>query len=216
MLIFKYEKNFPSAFAGHTDTLRTMTHIFRRAKCNVSYSNGFNPHMELYFSPALPLGAESDAEYVAAKMECEPDMLGRLNAVSCEGIRFVAAYLADVNVASVADAATYRVCCKNLGTFARELKSDRYVIEYEEKGAAVSKDVSDRIFDVRVIDSDTFDVTLACGNINLRCDRLVNHMRGKHDVCSDYSIRKTQTFAKNICMDEYLLANGKLIETSNV
>ena len=54
MVILKFEKTSTAALAAHVDTLRAVTYIFRRAGLEVEYSQGYNPHMELGFSPAIP------------------------------------------------------------------------------------------------------------------------------------------------------------------
>ena len=82
--------------------------------------------------------------------------------------------------------------------------ADNYAITYDEKGQQVTKVVRDKIFDLQVIDDDTFVVTLACGNVNLRCDRLVNHLLVVNNLTADYQIVKTQMLVGNIYMDSYL------------
>ena len=204
MLVIKYSKTYPASYAGHTDTLRTIGRIFRRAGANVQYSQGFNPHMELYFSPALPVGVDSTAEYLAVKMDLEENLLDRLNQFSPKGLTFTQVWQKQVNVAAVVTGATYRVVCKGLSQYASQILDHDYAITYDEKGQQVTKVVRDKIFDLQVIDDDTFLVTLACGNVNLRCDRLVNHLLGVNNLTADYQIVKTQMLVGNIYMDSYL------------
>ncbi len=204
MLVIKYSKTYPASFAGHTDTLRTIGRIFRRAGAKVQYSQGFNPHMELYFSPALPVGVDSNAEYLAVKMENEENLLDRLNQVSPPGICFLQLWEKQVNVAAVVTSAKYVVKCKGLSAFASQILQPDYAITYEEKGNQTTKVVSDKIFSLQVVDEDTFQVTLACGNTNLRCDRLVGYLLASNNLASDYQITKVTTYTNGVDMDQFL------------
>ena len=204
MLVIKYSKTYPASFAGHTDTLRTIGRIFRRAGANVEYSKGFNPHMELYFSPALPVGIDSQDEYLAVKMELENNLLDRLNQVSPPGICFLQLWEKQVSVSAVVTGATYQVNCKGLGKFAHQILQPDYAITYEEKGNPTTKVVADKIFALQVVDEDTFVVTLACGNVNLRCDRLVNNLLAVNGLNQDYQIVKLQTQSNGVPMEQFL------------
>lgn len=204
MLVIKYSKTYPASYAGHTDTLRTIGRIFRRAGANVEYSKGFNPHMELYFSPALPVGVDSHAEYLAVKMEMEENLLDRLNAFSPKGLTFTQMWEKQVSVSAIVTSATYQVKCKGLSAYACQILAENYAITYEEKGAEVTKVVRDKIYNLTIVDDDTFLVTIACGNVNLRCDRLVNHLIKVNNLPVDYQIVKTETQTNGINFDIYL------------
>ncbi|MDD4291801.1 MAG: TIGR03936 family radical SAM-associated protein [Clostridia bacterium] len=67
MIVLKYEKTYPSSMVSHIDTVRLMNRIIRRSGIDIAYSAGFNPHMEIFFSPALSLGVESVCEMMAIK-----------------------------------------------------------------------------------------------------------------------------------------------------
>ena len=58
MLVVKYTKLYPLSAISHIDLLKVFQRIIRRAKVKVAYSQGFNPHMKIYFSPPVPLGDE--------------------------------------------------------------------------------------------------------------------------------------------------------------
>lgn len=59
----RYAKKGLLRFLGHLDTVRSIEFMLRRTRVPVCYSGGFSPRMRLHFSPPLPLGAESRAEY---------------------------------------------------------------------------------------------------------------------------------------------------------
>lgn len=205
MIILKFEKTSTAALAAHVDTLRAVTYIFRRAGLPVQYSNGFNPHMELGFSAPLALGVESVCEYVSAKMDNAEDVLQRLNAVSPQGIKFTKAFCATVNLAAVVNRATYCVEALGIGNVIEQILAPNYAITYMERGNAVTKDVSSRIFSARKVDADAALVTLAVGNDNLRPDRLVCHLQNAHDLSGDYKITKIQSYVGDVPTDDYLL-----------
>ncbi len=204
MLVIKYSKTYPASYAGHTDTLRTIGRIFGRAGAKVEYSKGFNPHMELYLSPALPVGVDSNAEYVAVKMEMEDNLLDRLNQFSPSGLTFTKIWQKQASVFALVTSATYKVTCTGLAQYASQILADNYAITYQEKGVEVTKVVRDKILDLAVVDDDTFFVTLACGNVNLRCDRLVNHLLRANGLDLDYHVVKTETQTNGVNLDDYL------------
>lgn len=204
MIILKFEKTSTAALAAHVDTLRAVTYIFRRANVDVQYSNGYNPHMELGFSAPLALGVESVCEYVSAKADNSFDLLERLNAVCPQGIRFTKAFCCNVNIAAIVNRATYRVEAQGIGNVAEEILAENYSITYLERGATVTKDVSSRIFAARKVDDNTALVTLACGNDNLRPDRLVAHLQNAHNLSGDYKITKIESYVDDAKTDEYL------------
>ena len=55
----KYKKEDLMIFISHLDLQRLLQRAFRRAKINLSYSEGFNPHPKMSYGNALALGVES-------------------------------------------------------------------------------------------------------------------------------------------------------------
>jgi len=62
--VIRYAKTGPMRFLGHRDLIRTFHRAFRRGGLQTAYSQGFHPHPKLRFSPPLPVGVESVAEYL--------------------------------------------------------------------------------------------------------------------------------------------------------
>ncbi len=60
----RYARRGLQRFVGHLDNSRNMEFMLRRSRLPVVHSAGFNSRMRLHFSPALPLGVESEAEYL--------------------------------------------------------------------------------------------------------------------------------------------------------
>ena len=59
-----YSKQGDIRFLSHLEVIQLFFQAFRRAGVNLHYSQGFNPVPKASFSPALPLGTESLAEYL--------------------------------------------------------------------------------------------------------------------------------------------------------
>ena len=51
MLVVEYTKEYPISVISHIDLLRVFHRIIRRVGIKVAYSQGFNPHMKVFFSP---------------------------------------------------------------------------------------------------------------------------------------------------------------------
>src|SRR5690606_33558809 len=60
----RYAKFGPARFASHLDLGRALGRALRRAGLPVAYSQGFHPLPKMAFGPPLPVGVESEAEFV--------------------------------------------------------------------------------------------------------------------------------------------------------
>ncbi|PIE57472.1 MAG: B12-binding domain-containing radical SAM protein [Desulfobulbus propionicus] len=58
-----YSRNDDSRFYGHLEILQLVFRVLQRSGLPVLFSQGFNPSPKVSFSPALPLGMESDVEF---------------------------------------------------------------------------------------------------------------------------------------------------------
>lgn len=205
MIILKYTKQYPASLAGHVDTLRTVAHILRRANCKVDYSKGFNPHMELVFSPALSLGIESLCEYVWVSTQ-DYDAIMQLNKYCPPAFKFVKWWQVDgtVNLPSIIDSAQYNVCCANLSKAIPNNITQNYIMSVPSKSGMTDKDIAERILAVKAVDKDNVEFKLACGNTNLRCDLLVKNLLDNANIADDYSILKTCAYVGQTDADTYL------------
>ncbi len=59
-----YAKQGDIRFLSHLEVIQVFFRAFRRAGIKLHYSHGFNPVPKVSFSPALPVGTESLAEYL--------------------------------------------------------------------------------------------------------------------------------------------------------
>lgn len=68
LIRIKFAKGEELRFLSHLDLMRTVQRIFRRARLPLAYSQGFNPHPKIAYSPALPVGVTSDTEYLDVEL----------------------------------------------------------------------------------------------------------------------------------------------------
>jgi radical SAM family uncharacterized protein/radical SAM-linked protein len=61
---FHYQSTGRARFISHLELIQLFFRTFRRADLPLNFSHGFNPTPKVSFSPALPLGTESLAEYL--------------------------------------------------------------------------------------------------------------------------------------------------------
>lgn len=212
MITIKYTKTFPANLLSHVDTLRALQRTFRRAGINLDYSQGFNPHMLLFMSPPLTLGTASFCEYVTAQTPAA-DISGiadLFNRYAPAGIRASEAFYTEKNprLAAKITAAEYILTADGLGAGLKGFSLPSvYEITYSERGEQKTKDVGDMIYSVWAQDNNNVLVRLACGNKNLKADRLLRFWCGELGL--DYAraqIQKTGMFAGDIEIDGYLAA----------
>jgi radical SAM-linked protein len=93
-VVLTYKKADPARWLSHLDLIRMLERAIRRAQSPVTYSQGFNPRPRLSFGPPLPLGATSDAELLAIRLDqpVDPsDLVASLNAQLPPGIEITEA-----------------------------------------------------------------------------------------------------------------------------
>ncbi|MBI5043173.1 MAG: TIGR03960 family B12-binding radical SAM protein [Nitrospirae bacterium] len=64
----KYTRTGKLRFLSHLELMTAIIRTFRRTDIPVAYSKGFTAHPKLSFGPALPVGTESDSEYLDAEL----------------------------------------------------------------------------------------------------------------------------------------------------
>ena len=79
----EYQRIDRARFLSHLEMLQVFFRAFRRAGLPLHFSQGFNPSPKVSFSPALPLGTESLAEFLFVNLyktlpDCE-DWMKKLN-----------------------------------------------------------------------------------------------------------------------------------------
>jgi len=85
-----YAKEGPAKYLSGLEIQSLWGRVFRRAGLPLSYSQGYNPSPKLSMSPALPVGAESEVEFLEAEFALPvpaADVRGKLAPQLPEGIR---------------------------------------------------------------------------------------------------------------------------------
>ncbi|MDO4815439.1 MAG: TIGR03936 family radical SAM-associated protein [Bacillota bacterium] len=96
-----FSKTGRAVYISHLDLMRTLTRAFKRADCNLKYSEGFNPHPNISIAMPLSVGAESVCEILDFKLldDMEPEeILKRLKTQLPEGISALEVYQSDRKV----------------------------------------------------------------------------------------------------------------------
>lgn len=195
----KYKKEDEMIFISHLDLQRLLQRAFRRAKINLSYSEGFNPHPKMSYGNALALGVESQGEYVDIEIEDDIDVkefLERINEQLPEGIKFIKGQEIDPKTPSLSSVIVYGEYIFNIdleSPLSKEfvksrvlnfIKSEEIIItKKNKKGKKVDVDIRPLIrnFDLVSLDDNrvTFESTIATGskanlNINILIPQILN------------------------------------------
>jgi len=64
-----YTKKKEAKYIAHLDLTRMFDRALRRAQIQVAFSEGFNPHPKIAFGPPLPVGVESEREFVDIELQ---------------------------------------------------------------------------------------------------------------------------------------------------
>ena len=187
----KYKKEDEMIFISHLDLQRLLQRAFRRAKINLSYSEGFNPHPKMSYGNALALGVESQGEYVDIEIEDDievDEFLERINNQLPEGIKFIKGQEIDPKTPSLSSVIVYGEYIFNIDLdtplskeFVKSrvlnfVKSEEIIVtKTNKKGRKVEVDIRPLIknFDLVSLDDKkvTFESTIATGskaNLNIK------------------------------------------------
>jgi radical SAM family uncharacterized protein/radical SAM-linked protein len=122
-----YSKLGQARYFGHIELMKIFSRAIRRAKISVKFSEGFHPKPKLSFVEALPIGVESQEEwlYIFVSEDEQPESIKtRLNRHLPKGLRILDCKPASKKSdGSVLSAATYEIVQKG-GVFdEKELES---------------------------------------------------------------------------------------------
>lgn len=215
MILVKHTKYGDIGYVSHVDTMRVMLRTLARTGIGVKYSEGYNPHPLVNLSHPLPLGIQSECEYV-----CFNNLTGKaadfaklFDASSPSGIQCI--YAIDVdnnpNVAGKVAYADYTIA-GDYSALSKQIdginKADSYVITYLHKGIAVTEDIKPKLKSIST-NSQGISMCLATGNPTLRPDRLATHLNEKFalNIATKYIKRTVQYVnidGKLVEMDEYI------------
>lgn len=195
MVILRYSRLGTRRFVSHIDVLRDFARIVRRADIPVAYSGGFNPHALLFFAPPTPVGIGSVAEYVAIDTPLSPEeVMAAFNSAVTEEMRATEAFstACNPNLAGRICAAEYVFpFAADAYDFSRGL-----TLDYMKKGERVTESAGDRILSVGEREGRLL-LTLACGNVTLRADRVFDALKRELAAAADVTeVVKTEQFIR--------------------
>ena len=113
-LLIEFEKTERVRHLGLLDMQRTMQRALRRSHLPVSYSKGFNPHMNMSFASALSSGIPGDSEILDVAMAepvTEAEALSALQAALPAALPVIRVRLVDdrfKKMGALLEAASYR------------------------------------------------------------------------------------------------------------
>ncbi len=134
----KFKKYGSLMYISHLDLARTMQRIIVRSGIDIWYSEGFNPQPKIVFAVPLPVGVESECEYMDIKintpMPCD-EISRRLSANFPEEMKVVDVYVPDTKLKKISYI-DYEITISSLyveETTAQEINSlfqkDLYIIK---------------------------------------------------------------------------------------
>lgn len=88
----KYSKQGLMKFIGHLDMMRSFQKLLRRTEIDVTFSEGYSPHMIMSYAFPLGVGMTSDSEYVDVDFNRaypSVELVKKMNEAAPEGIRFL-------------------------------------------------------------------------------------------------------------------------------
>ena len=92
-------------YISHLDLQRTFSRVLVRAGLPLWYTKGFNPHIKMVFGMPLPVGAESECEFLDIRIEREmsdEEIKARLNAELTHELAVAEVYPAQTHFREIA------------------------------------------------------------------------------------------------------------------
>ena len=68
VLRIKYKKENNMKFLSHLELIKTMERAFRRMNFKMAFSQGFNPKPKISYAAPLPVGVESECDYLDVEL----------------------------------------------------------------------------------------------------------------------------------------------------
>lgn len=86
----KFSKYGAMKFIGHLDVMRYFQKVMRRANIDISFTEGYSPHMIMSFALPLGVGVTSSGEYLDIEIHTpvsSQEAVKRLNGVMVDGVQ---------------------------------------------------------------------------------------------------------------------------------
>ena len=182
-LRIKFSKTGDIKYTGHLDLMRFFQKLNRRAKLDLKYSQGFNPHQIMAFAQPLGVGVESIGEYVDIEVNSidmtSKEAVERLNSVSIPELKILQVKRLDdsaKNAMASVQGARYKVTFKegkapsfDVSPLINELMNkDSIMITKEGKSGEREVDIKPGIYEFKACEDGSFELLLnasSAGNI---------------------------------------------------
>ena len=186
----KFSKTGKIKYTGHLDLLKMFQRAIKRANLPISYSQGFNPHQIMSFAIPLPLGMESEAEYIDMQFDenIEPnfikDTLNKNMPIGMEILNVVKLKEGQKSAPSIVAIGEYEILLDNN---INKNKIDNFLNQQEINVERVSKkrgkeilktvNIKEDIFNIELIENNKIKVIISTGSSkNLKPDVLIESL----------------------------------------
>ncbi len=188
----QFTKTGPAILLGHLELSRLILRAFRRAEFPLVFSQGFHPMPRISFGPALPVGYESQAEYLDFFIQgnfSPNQMIPRLNEVLPPGVQILETKEISLKSPSISDNISnikYLIQIPEIRPGYKEsleqfLQADYYEVFWEKKNRSI--DLKSYIESVSTTDGQTFRVVVPTRkDANLRPEEALAYVLGYREA----------------------------------
>lgn len=186
----KFSKIGRIKYTGHLDLLKIFQRAVKRANLPISYSQGFNPHQIMSFAIPLPLGMESEAEYIDIQLDenLEPEtiknMLNENMPIGMEILNVVKLKEGQKSAPSIVCIGEYEILLDN---DINEQNIQQFLNQEEINVERISKkrgretiktvNIKDDIFNIQCLENNKIKALISTGSAkNLKPDVLVENI----------------------------------------
>lgn len=204
----KYAKKGKAQFLGHIDCMEIFKRALRMAQVPVAYTQGYNKHERLVTGPALPLGYESQCEFVDVELfqQCSDTVVRNFGTLFPDGFEIISAYHHTDTTLPLQSIAYSRYSITFLDgrlhdMFATKLKNKTDIVKKTKKGLKNLR-FDDVVVEFTIHD-DSVELLIPVGEGSIRPDSLIADWCGLDQPLAVVKIVKTKM---------YYLDNGVLVE----
>ena len=196
MLLVKFKKVGSFAFCSYLNCRDVIIQTIKRAGISIEYSQGFNPHELLYFSPPTSLGIESECEYFTVYTNDIDNFVAKFNEKAPSGVQ--ALWAKEINK---------RPDFYNLVDFAKfeiEVLSPDLLIDLNKLNYIVFDDKKQCDVDIEKLiksisfNDNKFECIVSCGQKNnLKIMNLVKCLKQSYSL-EIQNIKKIELYKENL------------------
>ncbi len=157
ILRIKYVKENNMKHLSHLELIKTMERAFRRMQFKMKFSQGFNPKPKISYAAPLPVGVESECDYLDVELEEKVDideLLAKQENFLPSGIKFLEAkyHGKSQSLMSLVSDSAYiiRICTsENLTTEIMKEKIDHFVNQDDITFEKLNKRNNLKVIDIK-------------------------------------------------------------------